>query len=87
MPGKHNDHNFYLFLEKNEKNGAEGLACADPGARTPIGVSGIFPLYLGVFPPSLIFPFSFKMIVTSLDKHVLIYLSLSMSFSLPLLLV
>jgi hypothetical protein len=19
MPGKHNDHNFYLFLEKNEK--------------------------------------------------------------------
>ena len=21
---------------------AEGLACADPGARTPIGVSGIF---------------------------------------------
>jgi hypothetical protein len=25
---------------------AEGLACADPGARTPIGVSGIFSLSL-----------------------------------------
>jgi hypothetical protein len=25
---------------------AEGLACADPGARTPIGVSGNFPILL-----------------------------------------
>jgi hypothetical protein len=25
---------------------AEGLACADPGARTPIGASGIYLLYL-----------------------------------------
>jgi hypothetical protein len=24
---------------------AEGLACADPGARTPIGASGIIPLF------------------------------------------
>jgi hypothetical protein len=24
---------------------AEALACADPGARTPIGASGIFLLY------------------------------------------
>jgi hypothetical protein len=32
---------------------AEGLACADPGARTPIGASGFFIYYLlyslGVF--------------------------------------
>ena len=26
------------------KGRAEGLACADPGARTPIGASGNFPL-------------------------------------------
>ena len=24
---------------------AEGLACADPGARTPIGASGIKPMF------------------------------------------
>ena len=30
---------------------AEGLACADPGARTPIGVSGNLPF---VFPPYLL---------------------------------
>ena len=27
---------------------AEGLACADPGARTPIGVSGIFFAYINL---------------------------------------
>ena len=35
---------------------AEGLACADPGARTPIGVSGNFFLFLllGFFLPPLL---------------------------------
>ena len=29
---------------------AEGLACADPGARTPIGVSGIVqPFYIKLY--------------------------------------
>ena len=38
---------------------AEGLACADPGARTPIGASGnfstflVFLLFLLVLPPFL----------------------------------
>ena len=32
---------------------AEGLACADPGARTPIGSSGIFHM-------CLLFPLSFS---------------------------
>ena len=27
---------------------AEGLACADPGARTPIGVSGNFPRAINI---------------------------------------
>ena len=35
---------------------AEGLACADPGARTPIGASGIyFNLRLGCHLLSLLF--------------------------------
>ena len=29
----------FTFVSKG--GGAEGLACADPGARTPIGASGI----------------------------------------------
>ena len=33
---------------------AEGLACADPGARTPFGASGIF---LGIFPFLLVVVF------------------------------
>ena len=49
MAGKNSEQNF-LKNEKNEKNEkclelpdlAEGLACADPGARTPIGASGNF---------------------------------------------
>ena len=39
-----NGHNvFSIFLIKKERMGgqAEGLACADPGARTPIGASRI----------------------------------------------
>ena len=28
---------------------AEGLACADPGARTPIGASGIYFIFLPEF--------------------------------------
>ena len=30
------------FLLVSMGGRAEGLACADPGARTPIGVSGIY---------------------------------------------
>ena len=30
---------------------AEGLACADPGARTPIGMSGICYVKITVFVP------------------------------------
>ena len=33
---------------------AEGLACADPGARTPIGVSGITYIVAGIRPTHLI---------------------------------
>ena len=39
----------------------EGLACADPGARTPIGVSGnfVFPVKIFVkLSPSTCFPMS-----------------------------
>ena len=35
---------------------AEGLACADPGARTPIGTSGNFPARVSAELPSNISP-------------------------------
>ena len=33
---------------------AEGLACADPGARTPIGASGILGIFLFFFSSSFL---------------------------------
>jgi hypothetical protein len=41
------------FLLTSMGSGGEGLACADPGAKTPIGVSG-----------NLIFPSFFLLLVT-----------------------
>ena len=41
---------------------AEGLACADPGARTPIGASGNFRFFF------LLFFFSF-LLTTAIQNH------------------
>ena len=42
---------------------AEGLACTDPGVRTPIGASGNFTFFLAQF-----FKISFIQLLLSFDK-------------------
>ena len=39
------------FLLESMGGRAEGLACVDPGARTPIGASGNFQVVINHLPP------------------------------------